>query len=292
MPKQTTDIAGVAVGIDYGGAATWTIAKGVSIDAMDTAVASSHARSKLINKGDLSGGVLGVHFDATPGGFVIDNRGSIEGGAFGIFVVGETGGATKIVNAKGAEIAGEEVAIGVVGALRLKNDGRIDGDVIAETASASTVVNKGKIAGGVFLGTGDDVFRSKGKGKAELVDLGRGNDKMVFGAKADTFQFSADLDAETNVDRLKKFESGKDELHLTSYVFGALEPGALPASSFRKGKEAKDADDHIIYNKKTGALYYDPDGAGGANQVKFAQLDKGAKLKASDFTIVEHDFVL
>ena len=56
---------------------------------------------------------------------------------------------------------------------------------------------------------------------------------------------------------------------------------------FHKGSSAHDFDDHIIYNKGSGALYYDADGVGGASQVQFAQFDAGTKLKASDFFVGE-----
>jgi hypothetical protein len=39
------------------------------------------------------------------------------------------------------------------------------------------------------------------------------------------------------------------------------------------------------------ALYYDPDGAGGVAQTKFAQFEKGTKLKASDFNVGDFSIV-
>ena len=294
MPKQKSDISGVPIGITYAGPVTWTIVKGVSIAASDAAVESMYAGSKLVNDGVLQGGEFGVRFfeESPSAGFVIENRGTIAGGKFGILVLNE-GTPTKVTNAKGAEITGSDnIAIGFGGAFSLKNEGKIKGDVLGETNQDSKVVNKGTIKGDVYVGSGDDVFQTKGKGKAGIVDLGAGNDTMVFGSKADSYQFSSTLDASTNVDRLKKFESGKDKLILLDGVFGALDTGSLPASAFRQGKAAKDGDDHIIYDKKTGALYYDPDGVGGAAQVQFAKLDKGAKLKASDFTVTTYDFLI
>jgi hypothetical protein len=41
----------------------------------------------------------------------------------------------------------------------------------------------------------------------------------------------------------------------------------LKSSAFHTGSAAHDKNDCIIYNKKTGALYYDADGTGTSNQV-------------------------
>ena len=102
--------------------------------------------------------------------------------------------------------------------------------------------------------------------------------------------FDAPLSGTLNVDRLKHFESGKDALVLDDDYFAALTPGILALSEFRKGTAAQDSDDHIIYDRGSGALYYDPDGLGGAAEVQFAQLDPGTRLKASD--ILAGDFSL
>ena len=149
------------------------------------------------------------------------------------------------------------------------------------------VINEGTIKGDVYLGAGDDTFNNS-DGKVNGTLNGQlGNDKFVLGSKAETIVFDTTLNALTNVDRIKKFESGKDGFHLDKTVFGSLTAGALlPASQFHKGASAADADDYIIYNKSTGALYYDPDGNGGAPQVKFAQLDPHANLHASDFLVI------
>ena len=42
----------------------------------------------------------------------------------------------------------------------------------------------------------------------------------------------------------------------------------------------------LIYNASNGYLYYDADGTGGAGPIRFARLQEGLKLKASDFYVV------
>ena len=59
-------------------------------------------------------------------------------------------------------------------------------------------------------------------------------------------------------------ERGEDRLVLDSFVFRALQPGALAPGAFALGTEAQDADDRILYDSSTGNLYFDPDGTGPA----------------------------
>jgi Ca2+-binding RTX toxin-like protein len=60
----------------------------------------------------------------------------------------------------------------------------------------------------------------------------------------------------------------------------------LASEAFHIGSRAQEADDRVIYDQATGALYYDRDGSGSANQVKFAQLKSGLALTSDDFQIV------
>ena len=69
-------------------------------------------------------------------------------------------------------------------------------------------------------------------------------------------------------------------------MFAPLSPGPLPASAFRVGTAAADADDRIIYDPATGQIWFDNDGTGAAVQVLFAVLDNApANLSASDFFV-------
>ena len=78
-----------------------------------------------------------------------------------------------------------------------------------------------------------------------------------------------------------------DTIRLDGAVFSGLNTtGVLAADAFRvttTSSLAQDADDRVIYHKSSGALYFDPDGIGGASAIQFAQLDAGLRLKAGDF---------
>ena len=63
-------------------------------------------------------------------------------------------------------------------------------------------------------------------------------------------------------------------------------PTKLASKMFWKGEFAHDADDRIIYDTKSGNLYYDPDGTGPSAQIKLAHLDNHPKMTLSDFFIV------
>ena len=145
-------------------------------------------------------------------------------------------------------------------------------------------------------GGGSDVLNG-GAGK-DLLNGGAGDDVLKGGAGVDTFVFSRDLD-DAGVDRITDFNSKAGEkIMLNAYVFEALEVGRscpvdpdakdrgiLAASNFCIGKSAQDADDRLVYDKATGALYYDADGNGAGEAIQFAQLKAGTALSAECFFI-------
>jgi serralysin len=70
-------------------------------------------------------------------------------------------------------------------------------------------------------------------------------------------------------------------------VFTALASGGLPAGAFVVGTAAADADDRILYDTATGALFYDSDGTGAAAAIQFATLSsKPLTLAAGDFLVI------
>ncbi|MBJ6127055.1 cadherin repeat domain-containing protein [Microvirga splendida] len=121
---------------------------------------------------------------------------------------------------------------------------------------------------------------------------GLGNDVLKGGKGRDVFAFDTRTNKKTNVDKILDFKVKDDSIWLDNAVFTKIgkgsetKPGKLAKAMFWKGKEAHDASDRIIYDKKSGALYYDADGTGRSAQVKFATLKKGLSLTEKDFFVI------
>ena len=124
-----------------------------------------------------------------------------------------------------------------------------------------------------------------GNAAANRIDGKGGADTLYGFGGDDQFAFTTALGG-GNVDRIVDFQPGADEILLDDAVFAGLGLGALDPAAFRTGSAAQDADDRIIYNSATGALFFDADGVGGAAAVQFAALDPGLPLAASDFTVI------
>ena len=95
--------------------------------------------------------------------------------------------------------------------------------------------------------------------------------------------------ATTGYDTITDFTIGADKIQLDDDIFTALPvvaSGVLGAAHLQIGAAATDADDRIIYNSVTGALYYDQDGNGAQAQTQFALLGTGLALTVADFAII------
>jgi Ca2+-binding RTX toxin-like protein len=116
-----------------------------------------------------------------------------------------------------------------------------------------------------------------------------GNDTLIGGSGADTFRFDSALNATTNLDTITDFSVTDDTLQLENALFTALTAtGTLSADMFRSGAgitAAADANDFLIYNSSTGALYYDPDGNGSTASIQFAILTGNPALTNADFVV-------
>jgi Ca2+-binding RTX toxin-like protein len=135
----------------------------------------------------------------------------------------------------------------------------------------------------------------KGGLGADRLIGGAGND-LLFGGlwstgdgAADVFVFDSAGIGVTNYDKIVGFEAdGLDRIELDPAVFTALQ-GPLQSGQFRAADgavSALDADDFILFDSRTGNLYYDPDGSGDAAKILFAKLMTwSGSLDAGDFVL-------
>lgn len=155
--------------------------------------------------------------------------------------------------------------------------------VLAAGASIETMVASG--AGSITL-TGNEVGQSVyGNDFNNELDGRGGADYLVGGGGADLFSFTTAIGT-GNVDSIADMTAGVDRIGIDNAVFAGLDGGALPASAFRVGTSAQDADDRIIYDPNTGALWFDADGSGSGAMIQFATLLNHPALAASDFVVI------
>jgi len=180
---------------------------------------------------------------------------------------------------------------------------RVNSKSVAVGKSGSdTLYGNGKanVIGGA--GGNDRLF---GRGGADIMDGGSGNDTLkaeagndilVGGAGRDTLIGGAGYDffsfdtkpSSSNIDVIEDFGVKYDSILLTKKIFkvAADSKGYIDSSAFWIGSGAHVSDDRIIYNKGTGALYYDADGTESKAAVQFAKLDANLRLTYKDFGIL------
>jgi Ca2+-binding RTX toxin-like protein len=158
------------------------------------------------------------------------------------------------------------------------------------TAGADSLT--GSAGNDTILGlAGNDVL--VGLGGNDKLDGGSGNDKLygkegadilTGGSGRDIFVF--DTAIASGVDTITDFSSRDDTIYLENAVFTGLATGRLASSAFHVGAAAHDASDRIIYDKASGALYFDADGTGAIAAELFAQITPGSAVSRADFTII------
>jgi Ca2+-binding RTX toxin-like protein len=175
------------------------------------------------------------------------------------------------------------------------------GDVVTERAGEGTdrvlasisytlgdnVENLGLFTSASINGTGNALANLIiGNAGANILDGRDGTDTLTGGTGTDTFAFGTAL-APGNIDRITDFSVVDDTIRLDGSVFKGLADGPLAAASFAEvGAGTPSASVRILYDRSTGALFYDADGGGTASSpVQFAILDNKAALTAADFVV-------
>jgi Ca2+-binding RTX toxin-like protein len=135
---------------------------------------------------------------------------------------------------------------------------------------------------------GDD--KIGGHNGNDKIDGGDGDDRMHGGDGIDTLTGGSGVDwfvfkefGNDTYDHIKDFKHGADSIRFELSVFAALDEDGVTKSEFVLGTKAGDANDHLIYDRASGNLYYDDDGSGRHKQQWVATLDNHAKVTHTDF---------
>jgi Ca2+-binding RTX toxin-like protein len=211
-------------------------------------------------------------------------------------LIGGAGNDTYRVDATGVTITeavggGSDTVVTSLSAYTLGSN--VETLVLTGTAAANgtgnTLANTltGNAAANVLTGlAGDDVL--DGAAGADKLVGGAGNDLLTGGLGADVFRFDTALNAGTNLDTVADFTAGSDGVQLENAIFKMLKStGTLGAANFRASTAgtAADANDYVLYDIDSGALYYDADGSGAGAAVQFATLVGCPSLTATDFVV-------
>jgi Ca2+-binding RTX toxin-like protein len=202
-----------------------------------------------------------VIFDTTSGGLYYDADGS------------GSQAAVRLAGTFGAPVAATDIVV-VNGTTPTPTPGQSfsgtsGNDTIVGTSGNDTI----------FGNAGNDWL--EGRGGNDQISGGGGQDSYVFR------EFGA-----ANADTLAQFDTNWDSLRFDSAAFtGAGGAGHFTAGDARfysaaGASGAHDADDRFVYNTSSGQLYYDADGAGGADAQLVATVQGAAAVNATDIWVI------
>jgi Ca2+-binding RTX toxin-like protein len=149
-------------------------------------------------------------------------------------------------------------------------------------------------------GSGSDIVkglagndRLSGGAGADWLYGGSGRDVLIGDGGKDIFVFDSKQSKKTNLDIVWDYNVKDDSIWLDNKIFTKLgkkgsetNPAQLNKDFFVTGTKAKDKNDYLIYNKKTGYLSYDADGSGSKAAVEIALLKKGLAMTHKEFFVI------
>ncbi len=171
--------------------------------------------------------------------------------------------------------------IGTEGANQYVGTNFTPGDTISGVAGNDRIWGMG---GGDALDGGSGRDTVDGGTGADTIDGGRGRDSLSGGGGADDFMFFFAA-SKFNTDRIKDFSRAADQLVLDRDAFGAL-GRAVTAGELAFGTNAADRNDHLIYDRATGRLWYDANGSGAGGKALLAVIETEARLTFADFEMI------
>jgi beta-glucanase (GH16 family) len=137
-----------------------------------------------------------------------------------------------------------------------------------------------------------------GQGGDDTINGKSNRDVLVGGAGSDTFVFDTKL-AKSNTDTIKDFNAKDDAIWLDKDLFKSNKsfykslkkasednPIKLGKAFFVSGEKAKDGNDYLVYNKKSGILSYDKNGSEAGGFVEIARFSNKAAVSHLDIFII------
>jgi Ca2+-binding RTX toxin-like protein len=104
----------------------------------------------------------------------------------------------------------------------------------------------------------------------------------------DVFIFNTPPIKSNGYDTITDFKVGEDKIQFeTANMFKAFAgQESISLEDFISGNSTAHTNEHLIYNKATGGLYYDDDGSGSHQAVQIALLANHANLQACDIWLI------
>ncbi|AFZ32023.1 Hemolysin-type calcium-binding region [Gloeocapsa sp. PCC 7428] len=182
----------------------------------------------------------------------------------------------KIIGSNGSDIIVgtdfNDLILGLAGADIITGDG--GNDTIRGGAGADIL--DGDSGRDLLIGgTGNDTLAG-----------GSGRDTLTGGLGADRFNFDSPNEG---TDIITDFIAADDTIVVSPRNFGGgLKPGeTIKPHQFRLGTAAGDPSDRFIYDRKSGALYFDRDGIGPSKQIQLATIANKPLLSHADIFVSE-----
>jgi Ca2+-binding RTX toxin-like protein len=214
----------------------------------------------------------------------LDGNDTLDGGTGCDVMIGGDGDDTYIVDnasdlISGTESGGIDTVKSSVGYTLPRN---VENLILT---GSKAIKGTGNTSNNVLTGNSGNNKISGGNGN-DTLNGGLGNDTLTGGAGLNVFLFKTKLTA-NNLDKITDFVVSDDVIQLENAIFSKLtKTGILNAAYFKIGAEASDNNDYVIYDKTTGALFYDNDGNGKNVATQFATLSLNLAMTNADFFVI------
>jgi Ca2+-binding RTX toxin-like protein len=152
---------------------------------------------------------------------------------------------------------------------------------LRKTGTSVNDIQRGELGNDTLSGAGGD-DRLYGDLGRDRISTGSGKDAVIFDQRPSS----------SNRDTISDFDPRKDSLYFDNAFFsklgkrGSPEKPAKLASTFFEAGLPDDANDYLIYNRKTGILSYDADGNKAGKAIEIAVFTNKPKLTAADFFVI------